>query len=74
MVTGVLPARNETLAQQQLWITAFLGDLPAQQQLILRPYAEWRILRTACRNAPVDDTATARADTIAANSAPPRAS
>ncbi|MEV4130332.1 hypothetical protein [Nocardia sp. NPDC049707] len=51
VVTGVLPAREETLAQQHIWISVFLGRLSTSQQLILRPYAEWQVLRVARRNA-----------------------
>lgn len=47
VTTRVLAERHEPLSQQQLWVAALLDGLPAQQQRILRPYAEWHILRRA---------------------------
>jgi len=51
VTAGVLAERDEPLAQQQLWVATFLDGLPAPQQRVLRPYAEWQILRRARRKA-----------------------
>ncbi|MFE2359018.1 XRE family transcriptional regulator [Streptomyces parvulus] len=49
VTTGVLPRRDENFARIQLWLDAALNGLPATQLRVLRPFAEWCILRDARR-------------------------
>jgi hypothetical protein len=49
VATSVLPRRHETYARLQLWLRDFLQDLPRHQLRIIRPFAEWDILRGARR-------------------------
>ncbi|MER7408098.1 hypothetical protein ABT373_37975 [Streptomyces sp. NPDC000070] len=51
VATGVLPRRHETLAQLELWLTDFADALPPHQARIIRPFAEWQVLRDARRRA-----------------------
>ncbi|MEU4313448.1 hypothetical protein [Nocardia sp. NPDC024068] len=48
---GVLPARNEPLAQLELWSGRTLAQLPPSQQHIIRPFADWHVVRDAYRRA-----------------------
>ncbi|WP_280341618.1 hypothetical protein [Nocardia abscessus] len=45
----LLGRRNEDLAQLQLWAERIIATLPASQQRIVRPFAEWQIIRKARR-------------------------
>lgn len=45
--TGILPRRNEPLAQLKLWLDRTVADLPPHQQITVRPFAEWQVLRDA---------------------------
>ncbi len=47
VTAGILPHRQETLAQLELWIAATVSRLPADQARIIRPFAEWDILKDA---------------------------
>ena len=49
VTTGILPAREEYFAQLQLWANRTIAHLPANQARIIRPYAEWRVIRDARR-------------------------
>ncbi|QVI20936.1 hypothetical protein KHQ06_33465 [Nocardia tengchongensis] len=49
VAAGMLPRRNENLAQMQLWATRTVSALPPHQQKILRPFVEWHILRRVRR-------------------------
>ncbi len=49
--TGILNYRDEHLAQLELWTRTELNQLPEPHRRILRPYAEWHLLRRARRNA-----------------------
>ncbi|WP_210435183.1 hypothetical protein [Saccharopolyspora sp. ASAGF58] len=49
VVAGVLPDRHEQFAQLRLWADNTLRELPPRQQRILRPFAEWDVLRAARR-------------------------
>ena len=51
VATGILPPRNENLAGLQLWTTQHTEALPAHQSRIIRPFAEWQVLRDARRRA-----------------------
>uniref|UniRef100_A0AAU2K2S7 Uncharacterized protein n=1 Tax=Streptomyces sp. NBC_00049 TaxID=2903617 RepID=A0AAU2K2S7_9ACTN len=51
VTAGVLPWRNEDLARLEHWITRKMTQLPPDQATIIRPFAEWRVLRDARRNA-----------------------
>ncbi|SBV01735.1 hypothetical protein YUMDRAFT_06533 [Streptomyces sp. OspMP-M45] len=51
VATGVLPRRQETLARLELWLRDFTDALPAHQARIIRPFAEWQVLRDARRRA-----------------------
>ncbi|WP_405161545.1 XRE family transcriptional regulator [Nocardia sp. NBC_01499] len=51
VATGILPARNENLAQLRLWVDTTLTGLPAHHTRLLRPFAEWHVLRDARRRA-----------------------
>ncbi|MFV8165247.1 hypothetical protein ACNQVK_24680 [Mycobacterium sp. 134] len=43
----VLPERRETVMQLQLWADAMIGELPQPRQNIIRPFAEWSVIRDA---------------------------
>ncbi|WP_236567444.1 hypothetical protein [Nocardia sp. CY41] len=51
VTTGILPRRKEALAQLQIWTERTLPALPAHQQRLIRPYADWHVLRRARRKA-----------------------
>ncbi|WP_159851246.1 hypothetical protein [Nocardia sp. CY41] len=47
----ILDRRNEDLAQLQIWAERIITALPASQQRLVRPFAEWHIIREARRTA-----------------------
>lgn len=47
VAAGVVPQRNEALAQLQLWVDRIVPTLPAQHQPVIRAYAEWHLVRRA---------------------------
>lgn len=47
VAAGVVPQRNEALAQLQLWVDRIVPTLPAAHQPVIRAYAEWHIVRRA---------------------------
>ncbi|MFD7340252.1 XRE family transcriptional regulator [Streptomyces violascens] len=49
VISGVLPERNEHLARLERWVNRELPDLPTQQATIVRPFAEWHVVRDARR-------------------------
>ncbi|MEU8941688.1 XRE family transcriptional regulator [Streptomyces goshikiensis] len=49
VATGVLPRRQEILIHLELWLNDFADALPAHQARIVRPFAEWQVLRDARR-------------------------
>ncbi|MET9762195.1 hypothetical protein ABZ016_24585 [Streptomyces sp. NPDC006372] len=49
VTTGVLPRRDENFARLRLWLDAALDSLPTTRVRVLRPFAEWCILRDARR-------------------------
>ncbi|MFJ6393980.1 hypothetical protein ACIQJT_41120 [Streptomyces sp. NPDC091972] len=49
VATGVLPERNANLARLELWSADVLARLPQPQMKIIRPFAEWHIIRDARR-------------------------
>ncbi|WP_446221527.1 XRE family transcriptional regulator [Nocardia sp. IBHARD005] len=49
--TGVLPHRNEPLAQLALWSGRTAAQLPPHHQRLIAPYAEWHVVRRARRRA-----------------------
>ncbi|MFF1959830.1 hypothetical protein ACFVWX_22965 [Streptomyces sp. NPDC058220] len=49
VATGVLPRRQEILIHLKLWLNDFADALPAHQARIIRPFAEWQVLRDARR-------------------------
>lgn len=51
VTTGVLPHRQVGLARLQNWLTSELKRLPPHQAPIIRPFAEWGIVRDARRRA-----------------------
>ncbi|ANZ35943.1 hypothetical protein BBK82_07470 [Lentzea guizhouensis] len=42
---SVLPARDEHLSRTDLWLSRTLAELPGHLQRIIRPYAQWEVLR-----------------------------
>ncbi len=48
---GILPKRQENFAQLRLWARDTLADLPPHQAAVIRPFAEWGVLRDARRRA-----------------------
>ncbi|MEV7524595.1 XRE family transcriptional regulator [Streptomyces sp. NPDC091371] len=54
VAAGVLPRRNEHLAHLERWIAHSMPGLPPHQTTIIRPFAEWCILRDARRRAARD--------------------
>ncbi|MFD8525556.1 hypothetical protein ACFV2D_37100 [Streptomyces capillispiralis] len=51
VVARVLPERNEHLARLERWVTSELFRLPGHQATIVRPFAEWHVVRDARRRA-----------------------
>nr|WP_024127029.1 hypothetical protein [Streptomyces sp. F8]AHE39750.1 Hypothetical protein pFRL5_87 [Streptomyces sp. F8] len=51
VAAGTLPKRAEHFARLQLWLTDTLKDLPLHHAQIIRPFAEWGVLRSARRRA-----------------------
>ncbi|MER8089485.1 XRE family transcriptional regulator [Streptomyces sp. NPDC094048] len=51
VAADVLPKRPEHFARIQLWLKNTLADLPPHQVHIVRPFAEWGVLRAARRRA-----------------------
>ncbi|MFI2031841.1 hypothetical protein [Streptomyces buecherae] len=49
--TDILPQRHEELHQLGLWVRDIVGSLPSHQQQVVRPFAEWGVLRAARRRA-----------------------
>ncbi|MGI5445754.1 XRE family transcriptional regulator [Streptomyces sp. CA-243310] len=51
VAAGVLPHRQEYYARLRLWARDALADLPPHQARLIRPFAEWSVLRDARRRA-----------------------
>lgn len=51
VAAGVLPQRNEALAQLQLWVDRTIPTIPTEHQAVIRAYAEWHIVRRARQRA-----------------------
>ncbi|MEW2490653.1 hypothetical protein [Streptomyces sp. NPDC048411] len=51
VIAGVLANRDEHLARLERWVTWDLPRLPAYQAAIVRPFAEWHVVRDARRRA-----------------------
>ncbi len=51
VAAGVLPQRQEDFARLHRWLRDTLADLPAHQARVIRPFAEWGVLRVARRRA-----------------------
>ncbi|MFE7527322.1 hypothetical protein ACFU7Y_16610 [Kitasatospora sp. NPDC057542] len=51
VATGILPQRQEYLAQLEIWTDVAVQGLPPHQARIIRPFAEWGIIRDARRRA-----------------------
>lgn len=51
VAVGVLPLRQENLARLELWLSGIVKQLPPHQARIIRPFAEWSIVRDARRRA-----------------------
>ncbi|MEU0942367.1 XRE family transcriptional regulator [Streptomyces canus] len=54
VATGVLAPRHEGLARLELWIEETLDTVPSHQRRLIRPFAEWAVLRDARRRAARD--------------------
>lgn len=55
VAAGVLPKRQEDFARLRLWIRDTLTDLPSHHARVIRPFAEWGVLRVARRRADKGD-------------------
>jgi hypothetical protein len=51
VTTGLLPPRHEVLAQVEIWVNDFTAGLPGHHARIIRPFADWHVLRDARRRA-----------------------
>ncbi|WP_233273584.1 hypothetical protein [Streptomyces broussonetiae] len=51
VTAGVLPQRQENLARLEIWLTGKLARLPAHHVTLIRPFAEWGIVKDARRRA-----------------------
>ncbi len=51
VLTGVLPERVEHLERITPWLNSLLATAPRHQAALLRPYAQWVVLRRARRSA-----------------------
>ncbi|MFF2789782.1 XRE family transcriptional regulator [Streptomyces sp. NPDC058049] len=48
---GILPDRDETLAQTELWVARTVAALPAGRRGVVHAFADWHTLKTARRQA-----------------------
>lgn len=46
---GILPDRDETLAQTELWVARTVAAIPARRRGIVHAFADWHALKTARR-------------------------
>lgn len=51
IATGALPPRAEHLNRLEAWADRTIDRLPKRQQRIIRPFAEWQVIRDARRRA-----------------------
>lgn len=51
IATGALPPRAEHLGRLEAWADRTIDRLPKHQQRIVRPFAEWHVIRDARRRA-----------------------
>ncbi len=51
VAVGVLPQRQEYYARLRLWARQVIASLPPHQARLIRPFAEWSVLRDARRRA-----------------------
>jgi hypothetical protein len=51
VATGALPWRNENLAGLSLWFARTAHQLPPHHAQVIKPFAEWQIIRDARRRA-----------------------
>jgi hypothetical protein len=51
VAAGILPRRQENLAGLELWLENFAATVPPRQAPVIRPFAEWQVLRDARRRA-----------------------
>lgn len=49
VTAGILPPRDENLALLTNWVARTVAELPARQANLIRPFAEWHIIRDARR-------------------------
>ena len=49
VAAGILPRRQENLARLELWLGEFVTALPPHQARVVRPFAEWQVVRDARR-------------------------
>jgi len=64
--TGVLPARSERLERLERWLQQTLQDQPAHHVTLVRPFAQWMLLRRARQRAGTRDVTQASAGWIRA--------
>ncbi|WP_460848013.1 hypothetical protein [Phytohabitans suffuscus] len=60
--TGVLPERNEPLVSVERWLGQVLADRPGRHAVLVRPFAEWVLLRARRRAQTRPFTQAAAAD------------
>ncbi|ELP45380.1 hypothetical protein D522_17083 [Mycobacterium avium subsp. paratuberculosis S5] len=51
VTTGILTSRQEEFAQLQIWASRKIQHLPPHQSRVVRPFAEWRVIRDARKRA-----------------------
>ncbi|MEU6939990.1 XRE family transcriptional regulator [Streptomyces rubiginosohelvolus] len=51
VAANVLPKRQENFARLRLWLDTTLADVPPHHAHVIRPFAEWGVLRDARRRA-----------------------
>ncbi|AEY85302.1 hypothetical protein SHJG_0020 [Streptomyces hygroscopicus subsp. jinggangensis 5008] len=51
VTAGVLPPRQENLARLETWLAAKLAQLPPHHVTLVRPFAEWGVIKDARRRA-----------------------
>lgn len=49
VTAGILPRRDENFARLEIWLARTLTQLPAHHVTIIRPFAEWGVVRDARR-------------------------
>lgn len=51
IAAGVLPSRDQYAERLETWVDEYIAELPRHHAALIRPYANWMVLRTVRRRA-----------------------